>query len=73
MKMTVKNFELCSAALDFIDELKEKNKKCDGALNSTLKRTQVLDGKTGKKVEDFQCTFHVTYDADLVKEASKPK
>jgi len=71
MNLTVKDFAKCSEALNFIDELKKKNTKCDGKLNSTLKRTQVLDGKTGKKVEDFEVKFHVTYDADLVKAASK--
>ena len=67
MNIKIDNFKSCIAALDFIDQLKERNKKCYGKLNSTLKQIQVLDGKTGKKDEEFEVMFHVTYDADLVK------
>jgi hypothetical protein len=56
-KLTTKDFETCYLALDFIDEIKKKNTKCDGKLTVTSK---------GKKIEELKYTWHVTYNADLI-------
>lgn len=73
MNLKTDNFKTCVAALSFIDELKKKNTKCDGKLNNTPKKVMVINGKTGKKKEEIEYTWHVTYDADLLKTKEEKK
>ena len=54
-KLKTENFAKCSMALDFIDGLKKKNRKCEGYLNCT-------SNKDYSKVE-----WHVTYNPELLK------
>ena len=73
MKKKIENFEKTSEALNFIDELKLKNKKCEGLLNCTPKTIKIVDGNTGKKIDETTYSWQVTYNEDLLKlKAEKP-
>lgn len=67
MKIKVDNFSTAEEALNFINELKEKNEKCDGKLSNTGKIVTILDKETNKKKEEIEYTWHVKYNADLIK------
>ena len=69
--MVSEDFESCSQALNYIDELKIKNSSCDGKLSNTSKQVTTVDATTGKNINEFIYTWHVTYDANLVENASK--
>jgi hypothetical protein len=73
--MKTKDFTSTLAALAFIEELKAKNKKCEGHLTTTSDDVVVIDQfrnwphKTEKHKLSNETiyTWHVTYDETLLK------